>query len=308
MQAPDGTGTAVDPAPAREAEDGLRAHAGPAGTGTAGTRNGLGRIEDQERDELAALICRAQARAGQEQADAVRARRLPAAMRLDYDEAVWAARNPRLAGQPEAQRRDAYYSYRYHRWLEDNAGWMAEVPDAGRHERFRSDESWWRYRNHLPPLDDQERAAFREWAELDADDAEQAYIYRLLPERLYDAYDGSQGPLNWDSFYAQYLHQLHHDEPDPAAAGTSSHATGAQGAPVGPGAQLAPADGTLSRSEATSRSAAYPDDHPAGRPYDTRSGGPGTAGEHEPADGAARAGDYGRPPPVPGADGPVPAP
>src|SRR5205807_1223082 len=102
--------------------------------------------------------------------------------------------------------------------------------------------------------------------------------------------------------------QLHHDEPDPAVAGTARQATGPPDAGTGPGPRPAPADPALSGGEARSRSAAYPDDHPAGRPYDTRSGGPGTAGEHEPADGAARAGDYGRPPPVPGADGPVPAP
>lgn len=58
-----------------------------------------------------------------------------------------------------------------------------------------------RYREGAPARDDEERAAFREWSELDADYRQSAYEEFWGADQAYEQYDG---PLSFDAFLSEY--------------------------------------------------------------------------------------------------------
>ena len=58
-----------------------------------------------------------------------------------------------------------------------------------------------RYREGLPARDDEERAAYREWSELDADNRQSAYEEFWGADQAYERYDG---PLDFDAFLSEW--------------------------------------------------------------------------------------------------------
>jgi hypothetical protein len=168
--------------------------------------------EATQRSELDGLLSRAAARIAAEETDRHILQTLPAALGDAYDQQVWTMRNPSVSADPAAYRR-----YRFYRWQERNHDRVAAMGLDDRWEEFRGDEAWARCRSGLPPRDDYEQDAYAEWRQLDAEAAEDAYLYRLRPEQLYE--QGRHGFTSWDDFYSDYLQQMHDEE---EAAGPAS--------------------------------------------------------------------------------------
>jgi hypothetical protein len=98
-------------------------------------------------------------------------------------------------------------------WDQQNAERIAPMSPGERQEMFRSEELLMRYRAGLPARDGEEREAYQEWRQLDADVVNEYTEAVEIPERLWDEYAQSGGPLGRDEFFVQYFRELSQEGP-----------------------------------------------------------------------------------------------
>ena len=191
--------------------------------------------------EMAVMAARAAERAREEELDNDRVSMMVPRHRLEYRRMRWEAVNAaKLSGMSPQKIEQEYDAFRLAQWEQQNADRIAQMGPGERQESFRSEELLTRYRAGLPARDDEEREAYREWRQLDAD-AVNAYREEVeIPEQLWDEYVHSNGPLNRDEFFAQYFEEL----TEKRTAGDSAESSGPD-CVSSPGAEVAEPTGPL---------------------------------------------------------------
>ena len=200
--------------------------------------------EAAERAEIAGMAARAAERAQEKRRrfppQPVRPRKAP---RVSPDALGGAEPGSRFLDDAEQLDRQ-YDRFRYTEWEQRNAERVALMSPEERQERFRSEEMLTRYRAGLPARDDDEREAYREWQELDAEYVEDYVEEVLIPEREYENYEG---PLSWYEYLAQYRAERRddaatNDDTTPPSTGPSNGPEGGVAEPAQslPGAAVRP--------------------------------------------------------------------
>jgi len=181
--------------------------------------------------EMAVMAARAAQRAREEELEDHRVGMMAARDRLECRRMRWEAINAvKINGMSPHRIETEYRSFRFTQWEQRNAERITRMSSSERQERFRSEEMLTRYRVGLPARDDEEREAYREWRQLDAD-VVNAYREEVeIPERLWDEYVQSSGPLSREEFSAQCLDDLTQERA--ASEGAEPSRTDRQNVPV----------------------------------------------------------------------------
>jgi hypothetical protein len=155
---------------------------------------------------MTTMATRAAERAQEEELENYRVSLMAPRHRLEHRRMRWQAINAaNLRGMSPQRVDQEYRSFRFAQWEQHNARRIASMSPAERQESFRSEEMLTRYRAGLPPRDDEERGAYREWRQLDAD-VVNAYREEVeIPEQMWDQYVQSNGPLSRKEFFARYF-------------------------------------------------------------------------------------------------------
>jgi hypothetical protein len=119
---------------------------------------------------MAVMAARAAQRAREEELDNDRVSMMVPRHRLEYRRMRWEAVNAvKLSGMSPQRIEQEYDAFRLAQWEQQNAERIAPMSPGERQEMFHSEELLTRYRAGLPARDAEEREAYQEWRELDAD-------------------------------------------------------------------------------------------------------------------------------------------
>ena len=142
-------------APARDDADALGLHADP---------------DEAIYAQMAVMAARAAERAREEERDDDRVSMMVPGHRLEYRRMRWEAVSAvKLGGMSPQRIEQEYDAFRFAQWGQRNAERIAPMSPGERQEMFRSEELLTRYRAGLPARDGEEREAYQEWRQLDAD-------------------------------------------------------------------------------------------------------------------------------------------
>ena len=120
--------------------------------------------------EMAVMAARAAERAREEERDDDRVSMMVPGHRLEYRRMRWEAVSAvKLGGMSPQRIEQEYDAFRFAQWGQRNAERIAPMSPGERQEMFRSEELLTRYRAGLPARDGEEREAYQEWRQLDAD-------------------------------------------------------------------------------------------------------------------------------------------
>ena len=120
--------------------------------------------------EMAVMAARAAQRAREEELDNDRVSMMVPRHRLEYRRMRWEAVNAvKLSGMSPQRIEQEYDAFRLAQWEQQNAERIAPMSPGERQEMFHSEELLTRYRAGLPARDAEEREAYQEWRQLDAD-------------------------------------------------------------------------------------------------------------------------------------------
>ena len=120
--------------------------------------------------EMAVMAARAAERAREEELDNDRVSMMVLRHRLEYRRMRWEAVNAvKLGGMSPQRIEQEYHAFRLAQWEQQNAERIAQMSPGEGQEMFHSEELLTRYRAGLPPRDAEEREAYQEWRQLDAD-------------------------------------------------------------------------------------------------------------------------------------------
>lgn len=120
--------------------------------------------------EMAVMAARAAKRAREEERDNDRVAMMVPRHRLEYRRMRWEAVNAvKLSGMSPQRIEQEYDAFRLAQWEQQNRERIAPMSPGERQESFRLEELLTRYRAGLPARDAEEREAYQEWRQLDAD-------------------------------------------------------------------------------------------------------------------------------------------
>jgi hypothetical protein len=135
--------------------------------------DGLGLHADPDETmyaEMAVMAARAAKRAREEELDNDRVAMMVPRHRLECRRMRWEAVNAvKLSGMSPRRIEQEYDAFRLAEWEQQNAERIAQMGPGERQESFRLEELLTRYRAGLPARDAEEREAYQEWRQLDAD-------------------------------------------------------------------------------------------------------------------------------------------
>ena len=159
--------------------------------------------------EMAVMAARAAERAREQELDNQRVSMMAPRHRLEHRRMRWETINAvRISGMPPQRIEEEYRDFRFTQWEQQNAERVAPMSPGERQEMFRAEEMLTRYRAGLPPRDEEERDAYREWRQLDADVVNAYREEAEIPEQLWHEHVQNNGPLTREEFFAQYFADL----------------------------------------------------------------------------------------------------
>jgi len=162
--------------------------------------------------EMAAMAERAAERAREEERDDQRVSMMVPGHRLEYRRMRWEAVSAvKLGGMSPQRIEQEYDAFRFAQWEQRNAERIAPMSPGERQEMFRSEELLTRYRTGLPARDAEEREAYQEWRQLDADVVDACTEEIETPERAWDEYRHGNGSLSGEEFFTQHIDELSKD-------------------------------------------------------------------------------------------------
>ena len=211
--------------PARDDADALGLHADP---------------DETIHAEMAVMAARAAERAREKELDNDRVAMMVPRHRLEYRRMRWETVNAvKLSSMSPQRIEQEYDAFRFAQWEQQNAERIAPMSPGERQESFRLEELLTRYRAGLPARDAEEREAYQEWRQLDADVVNEYTEAVEIPERLWDGSVDSDDPPRWEEPGRQYFDEISRGMATSQSAAPSS--TNRRGVP---GADAAQSDGS----------------------------------------------------------------
>ena len=218
------------------------------------------------------MAARAAERAREEERDDQRVSMMVPGHRLEYRRMRWETVNAvKLSGMSPQRIEQEYDAFRLAQWEQQNAERIAPMSPGERQEMFRSEELLTRYRAGLPARDAEEREAYQEWRQLDADVVD---VYREDATIHGPPSGGAVGELSPESLAAEESPGTVSALPGPAGAGSGLEGAGS-GLEDGPMSRPA-------RDSAAQRDSVGVDAEP---PLMIRPGDPEAPGQARPARG-----------------------